>query len=61
VSIGSSPVLRFYETKTRQLVGGEEAPSGMGVFGRYDVISSFADDENKYPEVQWAYEVTEDW
>jgi hypothetical protein len=33
----------------------------MGVFGRYDVTSAFADDKNKYLEVQWAYEVTEDW
>ncbi|KAJ5681412.1 Rho-GDP dissociation inhibitor [Penicillium maclennaniae] len=41
--------------------GGEEAPSGMGVFGRYDVTSSFADGRNNYLDVQWAYEVTEDW
>ncbi|KAJ5739871.1 E set domain-containing protein [Penicillium manginii] len=41
--------------------GGEEVPSGMGVFGRYDVTSSFADENNHYLDVQWAYEVTEDW
>ncbi|OQE25092.1 hypothetical protein PENSTE_c006G06659 [Penicillium steckii] len=43
------------------LFGEEEAPSGMGVFGRYDVTSSLADEENNYVEVHWAYEVTEDW
>ncbi|KAK5801237.1 hypothetical protein VI817_003449 [Penicillium citrinum] len=43
------------------LFGGEEAPSGMGVFGRYDVTSSLADEENNYVEAHWAYEVTEDW
>jgi len=33
----------------------------MGVFGRYDVTSSLADEENNYVEAHWAYEVTEDW
>ena len=46
---------------THPPVGAEEAPSGMGVFGRYDVTSSLADEKNTYLEAQWAYEITEDW
>jgi Rho GDP-dissociation inhibitor len=61
VSDVSYPALFYFETKTCILVGGEEAPSGMGAFGRYDVISTFVDDKKTYLEVQWSYDVTEDW